>query len=167
MELIIKKIQERLSSEVPDLKYVDQDWGQMDFFVKPPVKFPCALIDIQSAQYSNTGEFVQQGTAQVVIRLFDIKLSNSSHLAPEGQKESVKRIWLLLKDVNKAIHAQNFLPKGYGLLIRDEMRRTKRDDGCFQTELHYSLQFTDNSCQPILENAPSVTPKLINLRYVK
>lgn len=160
MKEIIQQIQNQLTNNVPALKYIDQDWGQMDFYINPPVKFPCALIDIQSAQYTNVGEFVQQGTAVVVIRLFDLKLSNSSQSAPANQKEKAKKIWQLIADVNKALHAQNLLPEGYGLLMREQMRRAKRDDGCYQTELFYTVQFTDTTCQPELENVKPVTPEL-------
>jgi hypothetical protein len=49
----------------------------------------------------------------VVIRLFDLKLSNSSQKAPGNQKENAKKIWQLIEDVNKAIHGQNFLQESY------------------------------------------------------
>ncbi len=160
MKQIIQQIQNRLTTQVPALKYVDQDWGQMDYFPNPPVKFPCVLIDIQSVQYTNAGEFVQHGTALIVVRLFDMRLSNSSQSAPAAQKENAKKIWQLIEDVNKALHAQNFLPEGYGLPMREQMRRTKRDDGCYQTELYYSVQFTDSACRPILEPVMPVAPEL-------
>ena len=160
MKQIIQDIQNRLMKQVPALKYADQDWGQMDFFPNPPVKYPCALIDVQSAQYTNTGNFIQQGTATVVIRLFDLKLSNSSQKAPDNQKENAKKIWQLIEDVNKAIHGQNFLQEGYGLPIREQMRRAKRNDGCYQTELYYTIQFTDTTTEPVLTSVPSVNPEL-------
>jgi hypothetical protein len=158
MKNIIQQIQNKLTTDVKTLKYVDQDWGQMDFYTQPPVKFPCALIDIQSAEYTNDGTLIQQGVATVVIRLFDLKLSNSSNGAPQLQKDNAKKIWQLLEDTNKALHGQPFL-EGAGLLIRQQMRRTKRNDGCYQTELYYTVQFTDDSCMPTYQKAP-VTPVL-------
>ena len=158
MKQIIQNIQDRLMQAVGELKYVDQDWGQMDFWREVPVKFPCALIDIQSAQYTNNSQMVQQGVATVVIRLFDLKLSNSSSKAPDNQKENAKKIWQLIEDVNKALHGQNFLQEDYGLPIRTQMRRTKREDGCYQTELYYTIQITDNTCMPILDHVEPVKP---------
>ena len=166
MKQVIQNIQDRLTQAVPELKYVDQDWGQMDLYANPPVKYPCALIDIQSAQYTNDGNFIQQGTATVVIRLFDLKLSNSSQGAPENQKENAKKIWQLIEDVNKALHGQNFLQEGYGLPMREQMRRTKRKDGCYQTELYYSVQFTDTTCQPEPIPVSPVTPVLKTVSFV-
>ena len=158
MKQIIQAIQNRLMQAVSELKYIDQDWGQMEFWREAPVKFPCALIDIQSAQYTNNSQMVQQGVAMVVIRLFDLKLSNSSGKAPENQKENAKKIWQLIEDVNKALHGQNFLQEDYGLPIRTQMRRTKREDGCYQTEIYYTIQFTDNTCMPVLDHVEQVTP---------
>jgi hypothetical protein len=166
MKQIIEDIQDRLIQAVPALKYVDQDWGQMDFWREHPVKYPCALIDIQSAQYTNNGNFIQQGTAMVVVRLFDLKLSNSSQAAPVGQKENAKKIWQLIEDVNKALHGQNFLQEGYGLPIRQNMRRTKREDGCYQTELYYSVQFLDETCIPVPVMVP-VTPIIKTVSFAK
>lgn len=165
MKQIIQNTQDKLAS-VTALKYIDQDWGQMDYFPNPPVKFPCALIDIQSVQYTNTGELIQQGTAIIVIRLFNLKISNSSKESPQSQKDNAKKIWQLIEDVNKAIHGQKFLQAGYGVPIREQMRRTKREDGCYQTELYYSVQFTDNSCRPgtTIPQEP-VVPKLKTFSY--
>lgn len=167
MKELIQQIQNRLTAQVPALKYIDQDWGQMDFYPNPPVKFSCALIDIQSVQYSNSGEFIQQGTALIVIRLFDMRLYNSSQAAPDAQKENAKKIWQLIEDVNKALHGQNFLQDGYGLPMREQLRRTKRDDGCYQTELFYTVQFTDTTCQPTLEAVKQVMPELKTVTFRK
>lgn len=164
MKELVQSIQDRLTSEVKALKYVDQDWGQMDYFPNPPVKFPCALIDIQSANYSDTANPSQQGTATVVIHLFDLKLSNSSQAAPAAQKENAKKIWQLMEDVNKALHGQYFLPAGFGLPIREQMRRTKRADGCIQTDLYYSVQFTDNTSR-VAPDTVKTTPRIVTLLF--
>ena len=167
MKQMVQNIQDRLTQKVPALNYVDQDWGQMDFWREHPVKYPCALIDVQSVQYTNNGNFIQQGIATVVIRLFDLKLSNSSQGAPAGQKENAKKIWQLIEDVNKALHGQNFLQEGYGLPMRVQMRRTKREDGCYQTELYYTVQFTDTVCQPELIPVSPVMPGLKTVSFKK
>lgn len=152
MKQMVQNIQDRLVQNVPALKYVDQDWGQMDFGSEHPVKYPCALIDVQSADYTNDGNFIQRGVVTVVIRLF----SNSSQKAPDNQKENAIRIWQLIEDVNKAVHGQKFLQEGYGMPMRTQMRRTKREDGCYLAELYYTIGFTDTTCvpDPVPVNAP-------------
>lgn len=163
MEFIITDFENKLMHDVSALKYVDQDWGQMDFFQSPPVKYPCALIDIQTADFSDIGDLVQQGDTRVVIRIFDLPLSNSSGRAPNNQKENARKVWKLIVDINKSLHGQNFLQEGCGLPMRKGMRRIKREDGCIQTELYYQIQSTDASCKPTTKEAvaqPNITVSL-------
>lgn len=152
MKQMVQNIQDRLVQKVSTLKYVDQDWGQMDFGSEHPVKYPCALIDVQSADYTNDGNFIQRGVVTVVIRLF----SNSSQKAPDNQKENTQKFWQLIEDVNKAVHGQKFLQEGYGMPMRTQMRRTKREDGCYLAELYYTIGFTDTTCVP--DPVPVNTP---------
>ena len=47
MKEILEAVMRRLKEQVPDLAYVSEDWGQMDYYNEaPPVKFPCALISV-------------------------------------------------------------------------------------------------------------------------
>lgn len=167
MENLIPDIQKKLTKDVCELNYVDQDWGQMDFFPNPPVKYPCALIDIQSVEYSNNGDFIQHGVATIAVRVFDMKLSNSSNGAPQNQKNNAKKIWKLIADIHKSIHGQNFLQEGFGLPIRQQMRRTKRNDGCYQTELYYTIQFTDAGTQSTPKTTTAKPEMTVTLLHKK
>ena len=55
MKHIFLQIQEKLG-EVSALKYIDKDWNQLKF-EQPPVKWPCALIDVKNINYSQMGNF--------------------------------------------------------------------------------------------------------------
>jgi hypothetical protein len=160
MKHLIDNIREKLGNEVSALKYIDQDWGQMDYFNPPPVKFPCALLDIQSVNYSNTTNNMQIGEAILAVRLFDMRLSNSSIGAPSNMKEQAGKIWQLVEDINRALHHQ-FVGASFGKPVRTQMRRTKRNDGCYQTEIYYKVPFVDSSC------APQVAPVQVNLSVEK
>ena len=55
MNTLIQNIQTRLDT-ISEIKYVDADWGQLDYYSPNfPVKFPCVLIDVSSANYSDIG----------------------------------------------------------------------------------------------------------------
>ena len=42
MKQLLIDLQQRLLTEVPELKYVDLDWGQLSYyFPNPPVQWPC------------------------------------------------------------------------------------------------------------------------------
>ena len=150
MEVILSKIQDRLSAEVKELKYIDEDWGQMDV-MQPPVKYPACIIDIPEGNYTNSGELVQQGTLTVVVKCYNLKLTNSSHAAPQRQKDYNKQFWELQKKINKVLHGVDFIGNNYGVLIRNIFRKPKREDGLSTFEIYYTIQLTDTSCLPVRE----------------
>lgn len=68
MKHIFNNILTRLKAEVPELKWIDLDKGQMNF-LKPPVVFPCALINIQIPRAENMNSKKQACEAAVMIRV--------------------------------------------------------------------------------------------------
>lgn len=156
MDDLIQDFQTQLMTLVPELKYIDEDWGQMDFYEKnPPVKFPCALIDIQSGQFTNEGQLQQQGVLMVAVKLYLLRLSNTSNAAPQSQKDNAKKGWAVYKKVNQALHGQDFLQEGFAAPIRQSMQRVKRDDGYYERDIIYSIGFIDNSCVPVKLTTPA------------
>lgn len=149
MANIIQDFQKQMEAKVPELLYIDEDWGQLDYYDKfPPVKFPCALVDIQNGQFSNDGELQQRGTLTIVVKLYLLKLSNTSNNAPQSQKDEAKKGWHIYEKLNKALHGQNFLQRGFATPIRQSMQRVKRTDGIYERDIVYTIGFTDNSCIP-------------------
>ena len=47
MKTILNAVMQRLKEQVSELRYISEDWGQLDYYeTMPPVKFPCALVSI-------------------------------------------------------------------------------------------------------------------------
>ena len=83
LDQLIIDICDHLKASVPELKWIDQDFGQLELFDdRPAVAFPCALIDFQSANYSNLAELAQQGDLTVLVRLGFTPFSSSHAAAP-------------------------------------------------------------------------------------
>lgn len=138
-------VQEKLT-EVVELKYIDEDWGQLDYYSPNfPVQWPCALIDVTAAQYSDLGvdrtatpRNRQRGEAVVSITIANMKLSNTSGRAPQSQKDNARSIWTVAQNIHELIHGWS--PGGcMGNLTRQGVRRIKRDDGVQQYELLYRV----------------------------
>lgn len=88
---------------IPGLKYVAEDWGQLDYYTnRPPVEFPCALIDIQGADYADLSRQHQQADATFTIRIADYRPVNVSALSQESDEESFY-IFDLLAEIYKAL----------------------------------------------------------------
>lgn len=144
---ILTAIHIRIALMEPNLKYMDEDWGQLDYYQEnPPVKFPCMLLELQQATWKNQSQKVQDGEILISIRVADLKLSNTNPKAPAGQQAKAAAIWLILENIHKALHG--WRPIAYpefGALTRVSSRKVKRDDGIREFELVYSTLCSDDS----------------------
>jgi len=155
---ILTIIMERLQANVEQLKYIDEDWGQLDFHsVNPPSKFPAALVEIQNVPWRNQGAKAQDGTVSVSINIAALKLTNTNPKAPASQREKAASIWLIAEKVHQALHGwRDSRYPDIGVLTRTSSRRVKRDDGIRQIELLYSCVYFDASA------AGTTTPPVAN-----
>lgn len=160
MEDILQDVQAKLQAEVPALKYVDEDWGQLDYYYPhPPVQWPCALIDVTQATWSNAGNLQQLGLIQVKVRVGDLKLTNSSGKASIGQKTTAFAIFATLKNIYKALHGWSD-SDAYSALIRVSNTRIKRDDGVRIYEVVFTTEYKDNSAMPVVTTAAKPTVRI-------
>lgn len=133
-------------SEVPGIAYIDEDWGQLDdYSPNTPVKWPCCLIDITNVDFSDIGidrkampHNRQEGTGNITITFANLKLTNTSFKAPQGQKDDARAILDLIELTHAKI--QGFAPViGSGRLMRKSFKRIKRDDGIQQYQVVYTI----------------------------
>lgn len=145
MKEILLNIQDKLTA-IPEFKYVDEDWGQLDDYgPHAPVQWPCCLIDFSGADYSEIGtdksatpQNRQEATGSISFIFANLRTANSSGKAPMAQKEITWMLTGLMEDAHKAIHG--FRPgTNTGALIRRSFRRVKRDDGIQQYQVIYTL----------------------------
>jgi len=146
MKKLIADLKTRLSG-IPALKYIDEDWGQLDYYSpNQPAKWPCALIDVSQVTWSNQGEHIQIGLVQVSIRVADLRLSNSSVNAPSGQQAAAASILDLMSSIHAKLHGWT-ADTANGPLTRTLTRRINRDDGIREYEMIFSVQFIDTSAE--------------------
>jgi len=142
---ILSNVKECLS-KVYGIRYIDEDWGQLDDYSPNfPVQWPCALIDVSAITYSNLGQDVlripnnrQQGEAQLTVKIANLKLTNSSVMAPGTQQQEAAVIHQLRQQVHNKLHGFRPYAKA-GKLIRVSMQRIRRDDGVQMYEITYSF----------------------------
>lgn len=149
MKQLLTDILEQLKP-VPGLRYVDEDWGQLDFYSpNPPVQFPAAVVDCINVTYTNEGKLGQLGDVQIRIRVADQKLTNSSGKAPTTQRTQAFAIYDLLRDIHKALHGwTKDKAAGYTAPIRTSLRRAQRQDGMRIHELVYTCRIVDATARP-------------------
>ena len=150
MEKVIKAIQDKLSAN-GNFEYVDENWGQLDYYSPNfPVKWPCVLIDITSANFSNIGKDNskvpanrQMGAIVVELRIANLRLTNTSAKAPTMQKLYARSIWELVEQVHMELHGWN-PTQGTSKLIRQSINRVRRDDGVQEYAVRYTAE--ENDC---------------------
>ncbi|WP_163444440.1 hypothetical protein [Flavobacterium columnare] len=146
MKNILQAIQSRLT-EVSELNYIDEDWGQLDYYSQNmPVQWPCCLIDINNLDYSNTGvdrfqtpRIRQMAKASVKITLANLKLTNTSFHAPQQQKNDAWLIWELTQKIHEKLHGWN-PDENCSYLIRKNLQRNLREDGVQEYQIQYEFE---------------------------
>lgn len=149
MKNVIESIQTAIE-EIALFKYVDEDWGQLDYYSPNfPVQWPCALIDVTGAQYSNLGKDRQQtpinrqqAQATATITVANMKLSNTSGRAPQLQKDNAWSIHNLIEDMHKELQGLHTADNAQAL-IRTSLNRVRRDDGIQEYRITYSFGMSD------------------------
>lgn len=160
MKQLLIDIQNRLIERVPELKYVDEDWGQLDYYnVAQPVKYPLAVININMAAYTNEGAFVQQGLINIVVTVCDIKLSNTSGAAPQLQKQAAWKVFDIMDGVVKALHGWAGSPN-YSKLSRIQINRRKNDEGLNLFDLIFTTNLQDTIAMPRVAHVSGAVPKI-------
>jgi hypothetical protein len=147
---IIEAIQKKLS-ENGNFNYVDENWGQLDYYSPNfPVQWPCVLIDVAGATFSNIGKDHskapinrQMGDITIELRIANLRLTNTSGKAPNLQKIYTRSIWQLLEELHRELHGWNATAAS-SKLIRTTVNRVRRDDGVQEYAVRYSAEV--NGC---------------------
>jgi uncharacterized DUF497 family protein len=100
MKQIITAIKRQLNNRVPQLEFIDTDLGQL-FETPPTVKFPCALIDLQSAEYRNIVSGHQRGIAIIGVTVACRQIAHTSVRAPK--RKEADQVYDLIDRVHEAL----------------------------------------------------------------
>ena len=141
-------LQARIAQQVPNIKHIAQDMGQLSAKSRPPVSWPCVLIDFEDFRFDNLSENVQLAKGTVVLRLGFNPHSATGKDTPADYREAA----LAYYDIEWALHKalQGWSPEGdeYGHLVRTSAATQRRHDGYRVRELSYSISFDDYSAKP-------------------
>lgn len=122
-------IQNRIKTEVPEIEWIEQDFGQ-DVFDKwrPNVAFPAVLIDFPTAEYSEIGGIHQQADVTINMRLLVTPFSQSYEEAPIEVRQDALDYYEIEQKLVQALH--DWTPDdGYAQsLIRARVTANNRSD---------------------------------------
>lgn len=150
---LLTALQTRVKELLPAIKWVDQDYGQLEYYdQRPAVEFPCLLVDFDNFQFEDAGEAIQFATGNVVLRLAFAPYSNTSNITPDQWKQKGLQYYELEWALYKALHGWKpnaELPdEHYGYMMRVSSDTEKREDPFRVRRLIYSVTFEDYNASP-------------------
>jgi len=126
-------IQTRIINMVPEIKWIDQDVGQLEHYeVRPSVQFPCILIDFMNTQYNQEGNNTQMVNLQIELRLGFSPFQSANSVSPDISKQQALQFYEVEQKVYEALN--NWVPadaEGNSLtepLIRFQAATERRND---------------------------------------
>lgn len=138
-------LQERILQEVEEIRYIDQDLGQLSED-RPPLSLPAVLIDFSDFDFEDLAENKQIGEGAVVVKLvFDV-YSNSNNLTPEEWKNKALSFYDTEWSIFKAL--QGWKPHdpswSYGYMMRTNVVTEGSYPGLRVRNLQFSISFEDD-----------------------
>lgn len=135
---ILLSVQTQLGECVPELAYIDKDWGQLSYEL-PSVKWPCALLDVENVNYTQEGGGRQMADTQLTITVADRRLTPASLAAPN--REDAYRIIELLGKIHRSLH--HFSDGNYAPLFRTNLKKVVVNSSYECYRLTYQTAFED------------------------
>jgi len=145
MKTIYNAVMARLKDQVPELKWIDLDTGQLDVKTdRPSIMFPCALIGIGIKPKRNLTDTIQECDAIVTVRLaFDQKALRTNAEAPEEARVKSLAPYDVIADVYAAL--QGYGTDGFDSLCRTEQGKENSLNGLFQYRIVLKTSFEDDT----------------------
>ncbi len=135
---LLLSVQTQLGECVPELAYIDKDWGQLSYEV-PSVKWPCALLDVENVNYTQEGGGRQMADTQLTITVANMRLTPASLAAPNW--EDAYRIIGLLGKIHRSLH--HFSAGDYAPLFRTNLKKVVVNSSYECYRLIYQTAFED------------------------
>jgi len=151
---IFLALQQHVQDTVTGIRHIDQDLGQLRTGSRPPVAWPCLLIDFEAFTFGNMATDVQTANGTITFRIGFPPFSNSGQGTPTQYVKQAIAFYDLEWDLHRAL--QGWSPgDDYGHLSRISAATEKRTDHYRVRELRYSLAFEDYSTKDQQIMAPT------------
>lgn len=131
----------RLEGQVPELRWVDWDEGQLDMQAeRPAVAFPACLIDIVYAGCDDLTDTIQLVRANIPLRVA-FSASGATNTKSTARNTALAAFAILDK-IHEALQGWHNAGS-FTILTRTSATREKRRDGLKVYRLNYSTTFQE------------------------
>ena len=156
----------RIETQVTAIKYIDQDFGQIDNIKeggRAPVGLPCALLDFDDARFSDLGNKAQLADpATLKVRLAFPMWNPGNSLVKEQVRNYAVWMYDVEVAVNQALHG--WRGSIFGPLMRTRRETEKRTDYKV-INIFYEFSYKDLTCSPQYQKIPASTPLGIEVLF--
>lgn len=142
---IYNQIVELLKEEVPELRWIDLDMGQLDTNKRPAVAFPCLLvataINGAKTHYQETDSYGQTCNASITVTLAFDTVGATNSAAPQNVVDNSLSVYNIIDSVQKTLQgleADNMEP-----LVRTSQGKKNSRNGLFQYEIRFATTIED------------------------
>jgi hypothetical protein len=133
---------DQLKSKVPELKWVDADQGQLNTSERPPVAFPCCLVEMSYPQCVNHTIWAQRNKVRFQLRVaFNISAPTNAS-APIEVREKALAQYDTLKRIHKKLQRWS-CNHSINPLARASVTPESRSDGLKVYRMIYESSFMD------------------------
>ncbi|GHV31582.1 hypothetical protein FACS1894177_06490 [Bacteroidia bacterium] len=147
MKTIYTAVMARLKEQVPVLKWIDLDCGQINSQKeRPPVAFPCAVVGMSLNNCEDRYGKVQVCRARISVRIAqNPPVSRTNSEAAGDIRQSSLARYELIDQVFKAL--QGFETDDFNPLSRTGQTEEKRTDGLFVYRIEFNTEFEDETAE--------------------
>ena len=145
MKVVFKKVIELLG-EIAELRFVDLDKGQIDFYeTRPAVAFPCALIKIDLPQCENRNAKVQQVRCGVSLRVCFGYLGETTATTPLATRDAALNYFDVIEKIY--VKLQGTGNTQINPFTRKSAREENRQDGLKVFTMNFETGFIDETAK--------------------
>jgi hypothetical protein len=146
MESLFTKLVTRITDEIPEIKWVDLDKGQINQFdSRPALLYPAILIGLQlpRTQDFDTRGKIQECNALVNIRLIIDYTGNTSAATPAIERGKSLNYFTITDKIYRKL--QSWGDEEFNPLSRQSLREEQRPDGLKVVNIAFTTSYIDRS----------------------
>lgn len=145
---LLIELSDHIKTEVPVLRMIDQDLGQLEEDdYRPKCAFPALLIDFAATTYSELSDLAQMGDVTLVLRLAFAPFSSSEQKAPMNVRQKALNYYALEQKLFEAVQGWN--NEFTQPMIRVGADTERRNDSLRVRVLTFTTNYEDYSKLPM------------------
>lgn len=144
MKALYSTILERIKSQVPEIKMIDFEMGQLETLEndqRPSVLFPCCLIDIDYTNCEDESDTTQQVEARVTLKFAFQQQNNTDSLATSAKRNAGLLVFDTIEKAHVAL--QGYSTDQFSNFSRRSMTPDRRFVGIKVVDVVYETTFEE------------------------